>query len=47
MAKQLIEAKKNGASKEELKKLKLSIKDELMTAKAAGVTMDVSLVRFG
>jgi len=38
-----MEAKKSGASKEDLQKLKLKIKDEMMTAKAAGVTIDVSL----
>ena len=43
LAKQLMEAKKSGASKEDLQKLKLKIKDEMMTAKAAGVTIDVSL----
>jgi hypothetical protein len=37
-----MEAKKSGASKEDLQKLKLKIKDEMMTAKAAGVTIDVS-----
>lgn len=40
LAKQLMEAKKSGASKEDLQKLKLKIKDEMMTAKAAGVTID-------
>ena len=43
MAKQLVEAKRNGASKTELKKLKEKIKDEMRTARAAGVSMDVSL----
>lgn len=43
MAKQLVEAKRNGASKTEIKKLKEKIKDEMRTARAAGVSMDVSL----
>lgn len=42
MTKQLKEAKKGGASKTELKALKIKIKDEMMTAKAAGVSTDVS-----
>lgn len=40
MAKQLVEAKRNGASKTEIKKLKEKIKDEMRTARAAGVSMD-------
>jgi transmembrane 9 superfamily protein 2/4 len=40
MATQLIEAKKSGASKTDLLKLRNKIKDETKTAKAAGVSMD-------
>ena len=40
MAKQLIEAKKSGASKTDLLKLRNKIKDEVKTAKASCVSMD-------
>lgn len=41
MSKELIEAKKNGASKEELKKLRMKLKNEARVAKAAGVSLDL------
>ena len=42
MSKQILEAKKNGATPAALKELKKKSKDEISTAKAAGVDMDVS-----
>jgi len=40
MSKQILEAKRNGATPAALKELKKKIKDEILTAKAAGVDMD-------
>eukprot|EP00557_Chaetoceros_sp_GSL56_P010120 CAMPEP_0176481132 /NCGR_PEP_ID=MMETSP0200_2-20121128/2652_1 /TAXON_ID=947934 /ORGANISM="Chaetoceros sp., Strain GSL56" /LENGTH=732 /DNA_ID=CAMNT_0017877307 /DNA_START=212 /DNA_END=2410 /DNA_ORIENTATION=- len=40
MARQIMEAKKNGASPEEIKKLKMKLLDEKRTARAAGVSVE-------